>query len=88
MSAAGFGVIDFVDLIHNLPNANAVIQKSIRDAITEYEPRLRNVRVRAAASEDPLVLAFEVSARLTGDRNRGLVRVRTKVSQAGRFSVE
>jgi len=88
LSALGFGVVDFVDHVHNFPNAAASVQKSIRATISEFEPRLCNVRVRAVTSDDPLVLAFEVSARLAGDRKRGLVRVRTQLSHGGRINVE
>jgi len=88
MAAHGFGVVDFVDLIHQFPTAAQTIQRSIRDTITQFEPRLRNVRVRIADSGDPLTLAFEVSARMVGDKRRGLVRVRTEMSQGGRVKVE
>lgn len=83
-----FGVVDFVDLVHEFPGAAHVIQRSIRDTISKYEPRLRNVRVRHVPSEDPLLLQFEISARLSSDRKRGLVRVRTQVSEGGRFQVD
>jgi type VI secretion system protein len=83
-----FGVIDFVDLVHEFPGAAAVLQRSIRDTISEYEPRLKNVRVRVVPSDDPLQLSFEISARLASDPRRGLVRVRTAVSEGGRFQVD
>ena len=54
----------------------------------KYEPRLKNVRVRVVASNDPLAIAFEVSARMMGDKRKGLVRVRTEMSQGGRVKVE
>lgn len=88
MACADFGVVDFCDLVHEFPAATHTLQRSIRDTITEYEPRLRNVRVRIVATDNPLVLAFEVSARLADDPKRGLVRVRTEVSQGGRFRVD
>lgn len=88
LAARGFGVVDFVDLVHQFPTAAQVIQRSIRDTIAEFEPRLRNVRVRIVASDDPLSLAFEVSARLSSDSRKGLVRVRTEMSQGGRVTVE
>lgn len=88
MAARGFGVVDFVDLVHLFPSASQIVQRSIRATIAEYEPRLRNVRVRLVPSNDPLSLAFEVSARLAGDRRRGLVRVRTEMCQGGRVKVE
>ena len=88
MSAPEFGVVDLVDLVHDFPHAASAVQKSIKHAIAEFEPRLRNVRVRAVESGDPLTLAFEVSARLAGDKKRGLVRVRTQVTHGGRVKVE
>lgn len=88
MAAREFGVVDFVDLVHQFPAAAQVIQRSIRNTISEFEPRLRNVRVRVVSSDDPLAIAFEVSARLAGDKRRGLVRVRTEMSQGGRVKVE
>ncbi|MCX4243016.1 type VI secretion system baseplate subunit TssE [Paraliomyxa miuraensis] len=88
MAAQGFGVVDFVDLVHQFPSAAQVIQRSIRNTVAEFEPRLRNVRVRLVDSGDPLSLAFEVSARMVGDKRKGLVRVRTEMSQGGRVKVE
>lgn len=88
MSSRDFGVVDFVDLVHQFPSAAQTIQRSIRNTISLYEPRLRNVRVRVVESGDPLSLCFEVSARLVGDKRRGLVRVRTEMSQGGRVKVE
>jgi type VI secretion system protein len=87
-AADEFGIVDLCDLVHNFPDAAQVMQRSIRNAIAKYEPRLRSVRVRLAPSEDPLTLVFEVSARLARDRRRGLVRVRTEVSPSGQVRVE
>lgn len=78
-----FGVLDLSDLVHNFPDASQYVQKSIRDTIVRYEPRLRNVRVRAVPSDDPLKLAFEISARVAGD-SRETVRVRTEIGPSGR----
>jgi type VI secretion system protein len=83
-----FGIVDLSDLVHNFPNASQYMQRSIRDTIGLFEPRLTNVRVRSIPSEDPLKLVFEVSARLTNDRKRGLVRVRTEVLPNGRVQVQ
>jgi type VI secretion system protein len=64
------------------------MQRSIRETVARYEPRLSNVRVRVVPSDDPLKIVFEVSARLTNDRRRGLVRVRTEVNPSGRVEVQ
>lgn len=87
-AAVDFGVIDLADLYHDFPNATQYLQRSIRDTIQKYEPRLTSVRVRPAPSEDPLTLVFDISARLTNDRRRGLVRVRTQVNHGGRVDIE
>ncbi len=87
-SASGFGIIDLADLVHNFPNAAQMMEKSIRATVGEYEPRLKQVRVRLIPSDDPLKLVFEIAARLAGDRHQGMVRVRTEVNSSGRVHVE
>jgi type VI secretion system protein len=88
LTAPDFGILDLSDLIHNFPDATQYVQRSIRDTITKYEPRLKNVRVRAIDSDDPLKLAFEISARLAGETQRGVVRVRTEIGPSRRATVE
>lgn len=87
-TAPDFGVVDLCDMIHTFPDSTISVQRSIRDTIQKYEPRLTSIRVRSVPSENPLTLVFEVSARLASDRKRGLVRVRTEVSPSGRVQVE
>ena len=85
-AADEFGIVDLSDLVHNFPDAAQIMQRSIRNAVAKYEPRLRGVRVRMVPSEDPLRLVFEVSARL--DKRKGTVRVLTEVESSGRVRVE
>jgi type VI secretion system protein len=87
VSAEGFGVVDLVDLVHDFPAAAQIMQRSIRATIARYEPRLSSVTVRSVASEDPLILSFEISGRLADDRRRGVVRLRSDVSHGGRVRV-
>lgn len=83
-----FGLIDLSDLVHNFPDASSYVQRSIRDTIAVYEPRLKNVRVRSVATDDPLRIAFEISARLSSESRKGTVRVRTEIGPSGRATVE
>ena len=87
VAAEGFGVVDLVDLVHEFPSAAQRMQRSIRATIARYEPRLRNVTVRSVASEDPLVLRFEIAGRLADDHRRGTVRLRSEVHHGGRVRV-
>lgn len=86
-SVIDFGVIDFVDIVHELPGSITKVQESIRNTIQQYEPRLRNVTVRFLPGEDPLRLQFEVTARLAEDKRR-TVRFATSLEAGGRFEVE
>jgi len=82
-----FGLMDFSDIVHELPHGIHKIQQSIRAVILKYEPRLRNVSVRFIPDEEPLVLRFEVVARLN-DKSRSVVRLQTKMSSGGHFKVD
>jgi type VI secretion system protein len=87
LTAPDFGLTDFSDIVHELPAGIHTIQQSIRNVILKFEPRLRNVSVRYIPDEEPLILRFEVVARLN-DPSRSVVRLRTKMSSAGSFQVE
>ena len=83
-----YGVIDMVDLVHAFPRALSDLQKSIRDTIQEYEPRLKNVRVRHITDEhDVLTMHFEVTGQLSRPGSRSMLRFRTQVNSSGNFDV-
>ncbi len=88
MSAPGFGIIDFADIVHGFPASTQVLLHSIRATILQFEPRLRSVAVSPVQSDDPLALAFVISAPFVGGGRRGPVRVRTELSASGRFHVQ
>lgn len=81
-----YGVMDFTDLVHSIPEGINVLQQAIRDTILRYEPRLANVVVRFVPSDVPLEIHFEIVARLAEDK-KNLVRLQTNVNSAGRFEV-
>lgn len=82
-----YGLVDFADVCHNMPEAIGAIQQSIRATILKYEPRLKNVSVRFVPGDDPLTVRFEVVARLA-DARRSVVRLRTAMSAGGHMAVE
>jgi type VI secretion system protein len=87
VTAPGFGVVDFTELVHSFPSAIQTLQASIRATVLEYEPRLRNVSVRFTPDEDPLVLRFEITAQLAERGTRGMLRFRTQVTPGGKVEV-
>jgi type VI secretion system protein len=87
LTVPDFGLTDFSDIVHELPKGVHKIQQSIRDLIMKYEPRLKNVSVRYIPDSEPLVLRFEVVARVN-DESRSVVRLRTQMESGGSFKVE
>ena len=82
-----FGLPDFTDLIHSFPNSLPALQASIRDTISKYEPRLKNVGVRYVSEREPPPLHFEITAQLVQQGERSLFRFRTEVSTGGKVQV-
>lgn len=86
VSAPEFGVVDFADVVHNFPASMQVLVHSIRATLLRYEPRLRAVTIQPVGGDDPLTLAFEISARFS-EEGREALRLRTELSPSGRFNV-
>lgn len=82
-----FGIVDFNDVVHTMPDALRTLASSIRAAIVEHEPRLQSVNVRIVESPDPLSVRFEVVGRLASDR-REVVRVQTELRPGGLFVID
>lgn len=85
VTAPDYGIEDLSDLTNSFPEAAELWKTSIRAAIEKYEPRLCAVRVRPRPTEDPLVIGFEISARLS--RDDGPLTFQTEVGPTGRFKV-
>ena len=83
-----FGIMDFNDVIHLYPAAISRMQQSIRTAIQEFEPRLRNVVVTHVPDEkEPTALRFDIVAQLNHKDARGTVRFHTELRPGGRVSL-
>jgi type VI secretion system protein len=82
-----YGVVDFNDVVHTLPDGVVRIASSIRSAIEIHEPRLKNVTVRPLPPDDALTLRFEIVARVADDR-RQLLRLRSFYRPGGLFTVD
>ncbi|MEM9192936.1 MAG: type VI secretion system baseplate subunit TssE [Myxococcota bacterium] len=86
MTVPDFGVVDFTDMFHEVPDSLGALQQAIRSTILKFEPRLKNVVVRYVPSDDQLKLHFEIVGRLASDR-RKLVRLETLVDPSGHIDV-
>ncbi len=91
LSAPEYGMVEISDMLHDFPDAMGVMQRAIKNSITKYEPRLRNVQVRLVQpdeDEQQLYVHFEISAQLVhpnGDRQP--VRFSTSVDESSNVRV-
>jgi type VI secretion system protein len=87
-STPAFGILDFNDIIHTYPSAITRMQQSIRNAIQEFEPRLKGVVVMHVPDEkEPTALRFDIIAQLNVPGARGSVRFHTEMHPGGRVEL-
>ncbi len=83
-----FGIPDFTEIAHTMPESILQFQQAIRQTIRRYEPRLGHVRVKYVPDEDdPLSIHFEIMAQVPVGRKRRPVTIHTEVSSDGRVRV-
>jgi type VI secretion system protein len=88
VSSPGYGILDFNDVVHAFPSAIQKMQVSIRQAIQEYEPRLKNVVVvHTPDAGEPAALKFEITAQWAQKGSQGLLRFRTRVGAGGQIDL-
>ncbi len=86
--AAGYGVPDLTDFMLSYPESVTEIEKSIRQAIEVYEPRLRSVRVSFVHQDDDvLCLRFQIVAQLHEESGRNIL-IETIVDSDGKVSLK
>ena len=83
-----FGIPDFSDVVHTFPESILTMQQAIRKTINQYEPRLKNVRVKfVPQEEDIFTLHFEVIAQLDLGKDKSPVTIFTELSSDGTVKV-
>ncbi len=88
VAAPAYGILDLNDIVHSYASAIPRMTQSIRTAIQDFEPRLKNVVVQYAADPaDPTALRFDISAQLATRDRRGMVRFHTQVHPGGRVDL-
>ncbi len=86
LSAPDFGIMELSELMHHFPDALGIMQRSIKNAILKYEPRLKNVQVRAVEPDEDqnlMLVYFEITAQLVyPDGGRHPVRFSTSIDES------
>ena len=87
LTVPDYGVVDFNDVVHTLPDSIRNIQQSIRTTIETHEPRLKHVNVRYLRTDDSLLLRFEITARLA-ENPQNVIRLHSNMHLGGLFTVD
>jgi type VI secretion system protein len=87
--ADDFGVADFTNFMSAFPDSQRGIERSLRQTIQKYEPRLQGVRVVFFPGEDdPLSISFQITARLVLERHKDPVSFESLVDSDGRIRIK
>lgn len=81
-----YGLMEVSEVIHDFPDAIAMIQRSLKACIQTYEPRLKNVQVRHIKGEGfaNMLLEFEITGQFqTADGRRQSLRFSTALDGSG-----
>jgi type VI secretion system protein len=86
--AEDYGIPDLTTFMQNYPDSVNEIEKSIRQAIATYEPRLNSVNVIFIYQEDDILcLRFQITAQLSDEKGKN-IRIETIVDSDGKISLK
>jgi type VI secretion system protein len=86
LTCPDYGLIEVSEVLYDFPDAVGIMQRSIKNCIQTYEPRLKNVQVRHIKNEfvHEMILQFEITAQLhLPDGSRKSLRFSTAVDPSG-----
>jgi len=81
-----YGLMEVSEVLHDFPDAIAMIQRSLKAGIQQYEPRLKNVQVRHIKGEAlaQMVLEFEITGQFQmPDGRRQSLRIGASMDGSG-----
>jgi type VI secretion system protein len=86
LTCPDYGLMEVSEVLHDFPDAIGLVQRSIKNSIQLYEPRLKNVQVRHMKNDtaQSMVLEFEITAQIHyPDGRRQALRFGASVDQSG-----
>jgi len=86
--AEDYGIPDFTSFLDNYPDSLRDFERSIRQSIQKYEPRLKAIRVRFEPDEeDPLSLRFQIVGKLISDDYKEQIRFESVMGSEGKIKI-
>lgn len=92
LTCPDYGVPDVTEFMHDLTEAVALVQRSVKQSIQSYEPRLKNVQVRHLRIDNTNgqpSMVFEVTGHiLLADGRRQPIRIGTSLDDRGNVELQ
>ena len=86
--ADDYGVPDFTDFMRIYPDTLREVEKSIRNTIQKYEPRLNSVRVKFIPQEDDILsLSFQIVAKLLVENKKTPIVFESLMGHDGKIRI-
>ena len=87
--AEDYGIPDFTNFMSSFPETQRSLERSIRQTIQKYEPRLQGIRVSFLQErEDTLTLSFQIQARLVLPGQKEDVMFESVMDSGGKVKVK
>jgi type VI secretion system protein len=87
--AEDYGIPDFTNLMSGYPESKRAIERSLRNTIQKYEPRLQGVKITfAPQQENVLTVSFQISARLQAEDHKDPVVFESVLDAGGHVIVK
>jgi type VI secretion system protein len=90
LTCPDYGLAEVSEVLYDFPEAIGIMQRSIKNTIQTYEPRLKNVQVRHIRNEQSnmMTLEFEVTGQIVlPDGRRQSLRFATSIDGNGSVKV-
>jgi type VI secretion system protein len=86
--AEDYGIPDFTDLSSGFPDALRDLERTIRNTIQKYEPRLKSVRVKFIPQEETaLAVSFQIVGRLILEEEKNPITFQSVMDSDGKFTI-
>lgn len=87
--AEDYGIPDYTEFMQNFPASLRDIERAIQQTVTQYEPRLKSVRVAFVLQDDnACTLIFRISAGLVSAASNTSVLFESHFDTGGKISIK
>lgn len=85
-TVSGYGISDFSEICHNIPDAIPNLRRSIRNTILRYEPRVTSLTIREVEADELFSVGLEINGRINNSSEK-LVHIVVICNSSGRFTL-